>query len=95
MLLSLIHIKQNLISLAIQELRHKSSYFGVGSEDAETVAAGHVDMCKFNSANDVGYRSLITCIAKYIQAEEIRVRLSSCSPDRNILANKLLYSDIP
>lgn len=50
-------------------VRRQASFFGVSREAAETMAASHVDMCKFGSAEDGGYRSLANTLAGYIRAE--------------------------
>jgi hypothetical protein len=50
-------------------VRRQSSFIGIGRESAETIAASHVDMCRFGSAEDSGYQSLATSIARYIRVE--------------------------
>jgi hypothetical protein len=50
-------------------VRRQSSFIGNPREAAETIAASHLDICKFSSAEDSGYRSLANCLARYICTE--------------------------
>jgi len=50
-------------------VRRQSSFIGNPRESAETIAASHLDMCKFSSADDSGYRSLANALARYVRVE--------------------------
>lgn len=50
-------------------VRRQSSLIGSPRESAETIAASHLDMCRFSSAEDSGYRSLANTLARSIRVE--------------------------
>ncbi|KAB5542524.1 hypothetical protein GE09DRAFT_244782 [Coniochaeta sp. 2T2.1] len=50
-------------------VRRQASFIGNPRESAETIAANHLDMCQFSSAEDSGYRSLANTLARYIRVE--------------------------
>ncbi|KAL2151620.1 hypothetical protein VTH82DRAFT_6718 [Thermothelomyces myriococcoides] len=51
-------------------IRRLASFIGDPRENAETINAPHNDICKFGSAQDQGYRALVTTLATIITTEE-------------------------
>lgn len=50
-------------------VRRQASFIGIPRESAETIFTGHLDMCRFSSAEDSGYRSLANTLARYVRVE--------------------------
>lgn len=55
-------------------IRNEASAFGDPREHAEALAASHIDICKFQSAKDEGYRSLLFTILQVVGDESNRLR---------------------
>ncbi|KAH8881365.1 hypothetical protein GQ53DRAFT_773323 [Thozetella sp. PMI_491] len=53
-------------------VRRQASFIGDHRENAETVSAKHVDICKFASSEDPTYRSLANTLVRYIRSEGSR-----------------------
>ncbi|GAB1317198.1 hypothetical protein MFIFM68171_07408 [Madurella fahalii] len=51
-------------------IRRLASFIGDPRENAETIGALHDNICKFASAEDLGYRALVKSLAAFIAAEE-------------------------
>jgi hypothetical protein len=61
-----------------QTIRRLASFIGDPREKAETICALHDGICRFSSAEDPGYRTLVKSLAAFITREEERV--CSCIP---------------
>jgi hypothetical protein len=60
-----------------QILRREASSFGDPRERAEVMDANHLEICKFESAEDPAYRALSFTILRFVGDEFNRVRITS------------------
>ncbi|KAL2019557.1 hypothetical protein VTK56DRAFT_9524 [Thermocarpiscus australiensis] len=72
--------------------RHLASFIGDPRENAETIGAFHESICKFNSAEDPGYRALARTLAAFITGEEDRRHVLNTKETECLSA--LLYPQI-